>query len=387
VDERTVDPERRATAVLVAAAAAVIVTAGLRAAAEIVAPVVLALVLTLAVAPLGAWARRRGWPGAVATVLVVVAAYAIVAVLTVGLAYSVVRLAAVLPGYVDDAEDLVVRVQDGLTRAGLDAAPLSAALGELDLGKVTDMVAGLLGALLAVLGNLVFLVTLLFFLGSEAATWSRSTGPRLDRVDPGLAAALRRYGVATQRYLLVSAGFGLVVAVLDGVALWFLGIPLPWTWALLSFLTNFVPNVGFIIGVIPPAVLGLLEGGWRGLLAVVVVYSLLNVVVQTFIQPRVVGNAVNLGTALTFLSVAFWTFVLGPLGALLAVPMTLLARTLLIDVDPRAQVASLLVSAAREPGAERPGRERPAPGPPEAGLPGAGRPQAERPGAERPATP
>jgi AI-2 transport protein TqsA len=362
VDERTAGPEpRRTAAVLTGAAAAVIVTAGVRAAADLVAPVILALVLTLAVAPIGAWARRRGWPAAAATVLVVLAAYAIVAVLAVGLAYSVVSLAAVLPTYADDAQEVVDQAQAGLAGLGLDQGSLSIALGELDLGRVTGVVTGLLSALLAVLGNLLFLFTLLFFLGSETATWSRSTGPRLGALDPGLAGALRRYAVATQQYLLVSAGFGLVVAVLDGVALWLLGIPLPWTWALLSFLTNFVPNVGFIIGVVPPAVLGLLEGGWRGLLAVVLVYSVLNVVVQTFIQPRVVGNAVNLGTAVTFLSVAFWTFVLGPLGALLAVPMTLLVRALLVDVDPRAGVAALLVSAQREPEPENP---EPAPGRP-----------------------
>jgi predicted PurR-regulated permease PerM len=335
--------------VLVGAAAAVIVTAGLRATADLAAPVVLALVLTLAVAPLGASARRRGWPGWAATLLVLVAAYGIVLVLAVGLAYSVVRLAAVLPGYVDDAKDTVAELRARLVDAGFDPDPLSVALGQLDLGKVTGFVADLLSGLLGVLGSLVFLVTVLFFLGAEAATWSRSTGPRLAALDPDLSGALRGYAVATQRYLLVSAGFGLIVAVLDGIALWLLGIPLPWTWALLSFLTNFVPNVGFIIGVIPPAVLGLLEGGWQSMLAVILVYSLLNLVVQTFIQPRVVGNAVNLGTAVTFLSVAFWTFVLGPLGALLAVPMTLLVRALLIDANPGAAVAALFVSAPQDP--------------------------------------
>ena len=350
MDVRTADAgRRRTTTVLVGAAAAVIVTAGMRASADLVAPVVLALVLTLAVAPLGAWARRRGWPNAVATILVVVAAYLIVAVLAVGLAYSVVRLAAVLPGYVDDAKDTVADVKAGLVDAGFDPAPVSVALGQLDLGKVTGLVTGLLSALLGVLGSLVFLVTVMFFLGAEAATWSRSTGPQLAGLDPGLSGALRGYAVATQRYLLVSAGFGLIVAVLDGIALTLLDIPLAWTWALLSFLTNFVPNVGFIIGVIPPAVLGLLEGGWRSMLAVILVYSLLNLVVQTFIQPRVVGNAVNLGTTVTFLSVAFWTFVLGPLGALLAVPMTLLARALLVDANPGARVAALFVSAPQDP--------------------------------------
>jgi len=347
VDEQTTTAPTvpRAAVVLVGAGAAVVVTAGLKAAAGLVGPVMLALVLTLAVTPLGAWARRHGWPSPLATLLIIVAAYGLVLVLAVGLAYSLVRLAGVLPTYADDADELVRRAQEQLGRLGLEERPTGVALDRIDLGRLMDAVTGLLSTTLGVLGNLFFLVTLLFFLAAESAAWSR--GPGLREAQPALADTLDRFTAATRTYLVVCAGFGAAVAVLDGVALWLLGIPLPWAWALLSFVTNFVPNIGFVIGLVPPAVLGLLEDGWRGLLAVVLVYALLNVVIQTFIQPRFVGDAVDLGTAVTFLSVAFWTFVLGPLGALLAVPMTLLVKALLVDPDPRARVASTLLSASR----------------------------------------
>ena len=202
--------------------------------------------------------------------------------------------------------------------------------------------------------SLFFLVTLLFFLAAEATAWTHGVGRGIAEHAPRLAASLHRFGWATQQYLLVSAAFGAVVAVLDGIALWILGIPLAGVWALLAFVTNFVPNVGFVIGVIPPAILGLLVHGWKGLLAVVLVYSALNVVIQTFIQPRVVGDAVNLGVAVTFMSVAFWTFVVGPLGALLAVPLTLLAKAVLVDADPGAAVATAMLSSSsrREPASE-----------------------------------
>lgn len=116
-------------------------------------------------------------------------------------------------------------------------------------------------------------------------------------------------------------------------------------WGLFSFLTNFVPNIGFVLGVIPPALIALLDKGWGSMLAVLVVYSLLNVVIQTFIQPRFVGESVGLSTTMAFLSLAVWAFVLGPLGALLAVPMTLLVRALFLDPDPRARWTSALISS------------------------------------------
>ena len=121
---------------------------------------------------------------------------------------------------------------------------------------------------------------------------------------------------------------GLIVAVLDAALLWAMGVPGAFVWGVLAFVTNFIPNIGFVIGVIPPALLALLEGGWDQALLVVVVYSGINVVIQTFIQPHYVGATVGLSTEMTFLSLVVWTFLLGPLGALLAVPMTLLVRAL-----------------------------------------------------------
>jgi predicted PurR-regulated permease PerM len=81
------------------------------------------------------------------------------------------------------------------------------------------------------------------------------------------------------------------------------------------------------------------------MLAVVVVYCVLNLVIQTFIQPRIVGDAVGLGTTVTFLSLAVWTYLLGSLGALLAVPVTLLLRAVLVDADPSTRWSLLLVGS------------------------------------------
>ena len=115
----------------------------------------------------------------------------------------------------------------------------------------------------------------------------------------------------------MTAVFGLIVAVLDSIGLAIIGVPLVVLWGLLSFITNFIPNIGFIIGVIPPALLGLLVGGWQMMVTVLVVYIVLNAVVQSLIQPMFTGDAVGLSTTITFVALLFWAWVLGPLGALL----------------------------------------------------------------------
>ena len=74
------------------------------------------------------------------------------------------------------------------------------------------------------------------------------------------------------------------------------------------------------------------------------VYSVINVIIQSVIQPKFVGDAVGLSGTLTFVSLIFWSWVIGPLGALLAVPLTLLVKVLLVEIDPTTQWAAPLIS-------------------------------------------
>ena len=151
--------------------------------------------------------------------------------------------------------------------------------------------------------------------------------------------------------MVVSTVFGLIVAAINVAELWWLGIPLPLLWGLLSFLTNYVPNIGFVLGLLPPALLGLLEGGVRLMLLVVAAYAVANFVIQSLIQPKFVGDAVGLSITLTFLSLVFWSSVIGPLGALLAVPLSLLTKALLVDIDPAARWLAPLITGGGASGA------------------------------------
>jgi len=148
------------------------------------------------------------------------------------------------------------------------------------------------------------------------------------------------------------------VAILDGTALVIMGIPAAGLWALLAFVTNYIPNIGFIIGLIPPALLGLLVGGPSLMIWVIVVYCVLNFVIQSVLQPKFVGDAVGLTTTMSFLSLIIWAFLLGPLGAILAIPASLLVKAIMVDVDPDARWLQLFlgdepVLTKKEPGARK----------------------------------
>ncbi len=337
----------RGVTIIIGVIGVVVLATGIRGAAGIVAPTMLALVLTIAVLPLRSWAQRHGWPSWLATLFALVASYAILLVLVIGTVVCLVKLVDLLPQYASDADNLTGNAQDWLSDAGVGGATTSDILQKVDLTKVADLFAGILSSTLGVLGSLFFLVTVMFFFVVAVPGFQ----PRiawLHRSKPQLAASLEKFVNGTQRYLVMTALFGAIVGVLDAGALWLIGIPLPLVWGFFSFVTNFIPNIGFVIGIIPPALLALLDSGWQTMVLVLVVYSVLNVTIQTFIQPRYVGNTVGLSAEMTYMSLIVWAFLLGALGALLAVPMTLLLRAFFIDSDPRAAWAAPLIDAQVE---------------------------------------
>jgi AI-2 transport protein TqsA len=338
----------RALVILLCAAASVVVIAGMQAAAWLIAPTFFALVLVIAMAPVRSALRRRGWPGWLTTLVLVICVFGGLIVLALGIIVSVARLATELPHYAEKANDLARSATSTLGRFGVGPEQVKQAREALDLGKLGGVLGSLLGSIAGLASSLVFLLALLLFLSVESA----GAGDRLASIAadrPNVTEALRRFARGTRQYLLVTTVFGFIVAVLDSVALVILGVPLAITWGLLAFITNYIPNVGFLIGLIPPALLALLSGGPNLMIVVIVVYCVLNFVLQSLVQPRFIGDAVGLSVTVTFLSLAFWAWLLGPLGAILAIPLTLLGKALLVDIDPRAKWAdALLRSSAKE---------------------------------------
>jgi len=336
-------PLPRAIVILIGLAAATIAAGGMKAANGFLAPTILALVLMITVYPIRTGLERKGvptWLSALATILTV---YLIVIVMIVALIVSVAKLAQLVTEYTPQLNQITTDVGDWLKSLGIDQKQIDSVTSSLNFSKVFDLATTVLSGTLSVLSNLVFLGILTIFLafdGGKLPAVLASIGPEHSRV----AKSLSTFSHGTRTYFAVSAVFGLIVAVIDTVALQLMGVPGAFVWGVLAFITNFIPNIGFIIGLIPPALLGLLEGGVWKMIAVIVVYCAINFVIQSVIQPKYQADALNLGVSLTFLSLVFWTFVLGPLGALLALPMTMLVRALFVDADPDAQWVAPLLS-------------------------------------------
>lgn len=317
---------------LLTLATAVIALVGMYLGRDLIGPLAIAAVIVIISNPIRKPLERRGWPRWLATTAVIFLAYAILIVMALMLAYAGGEFVALAMEYSSDLRSIIDGALDSLSAYGLDSQIASATSQIFNPSALIGVATSLGTNALAILTTFFFIFAYVIFMAADAARYVHATddyGPSAGHV----MSRFEKYNTSVRRYYVVNASFGLVVAVVDGVALWLMNVPGAMVWAILAFVTNFVPNIGFILGLIPPMLMALVVGGWPLALGVLAIYCVANVVLQVLVQPKFVSDAVNLSLTLSFFSVLFWTFIIGPLGAILSIPLTLGVRSLILDGD------------------------------------------------------
>jgi len=332
----------RGLIIILGLAAGVVVAGGIHAIPNILGPVFMAVVLVVTVDPIRSGLIRKGAPKWLATLAVILGIYAIVIGLFAAAIIGIAQLAALLPQYADQLQSQLDGLKSWLASMGVSQADIQQAVSGIDKSSILSAAGALLSSIKGIFSSVFFLIVLVIFMGVDGSVFNERMVSRRPGREPVLT-ALGTFVLGTRKYFAVATIFGGIVAILDGVALVILGIPAAGLWALLAFVTNYVPNVGFLIGLVPPALLGLLVGGPTLMITVIVVYCVLNFIIQSVLQPKFVGDAVGLTTTVSFLSLIVWAYLLGPIGAILAIPASLLFKALLIDVDPDARWLQLFL--------------------------------------------
>ena len=121
------------------------------------------------------------------------------------------------------------------------------------------------------------------------------------------------------------------MTVIVAVIYYAFGVDFALLWALLFFVMSFVPNIGFVLAVIPPFLVTMLESGFWTAVVVLLLVIVANTIVDSLIGPHFMSRSVGLSTLMVFLSLILWLWVLGGVGALIAVPMTLMVKHLFFD--------------------------------------------------------
>ena len=183
-------------------------------------------------------------------------AYAALLAMAAGLVLAVARLATLLPGYQPQFTSLVDQTTGWLGDLGVTQQQLNTAVSQFDLNSLARVLQQvLMGFACGSLRPWLHPGVAGFFLIVDSSTFpQRLRAAATER--PQLMVALSSFARATRQYIVVSTVFGLLVSLVDVAALYSLVVPLPWLWGLLAFITNYIPNIGFVLGLIPPALLG-----------------------------------------------------------------------------------------------------------------------------------
>ncbi|HHJ10971.1 MAG TPA: AI-2E family transporter [Bacteroidetes bacterium] len=136
----------------------------------------------------------------------------------------------------------------------------------------------------------------------------------------------------------ISAGTGIII----GIALALIRLDFAILWGLIAFLLNYIPNIGSLIAAIPPIILALIQFGIPGAIGVTVIFLVINFVIGNYIEPKVMGKGLGLSVLIVFLSLIFWGWLLGPVGMLLSVPITLVFKIIMQAQPQKRWIAVLL---------------------------------------------
>ena len=332
---------------LLTLAAGFAVLAGMRVAAPFLGPILIALMITIAWSPGSEWLRVRGWHPSLAALTGIIIGVLFI-LMFVGLVWSsLIQLQDKLPGYQPRIEALQALIRAKLSDLPIDSSRLFT--GELfSSSAIVGYGVATIKRISSAAGNIAVLLLLMAFMMLEAIRFPAKLRHALaDK--PRAVERFTAFGESIRSYVVINAIFGLVAAVINTTLLIFLGVDFPILWGLLSFLLSFVPNIGFMIALVPPSLMALVEFGFVRAAIVLIAYIVINFVVDNVIKPRFVGHSVDLSPLVVVVSLLFWGWLLGPMGALVSVPLTIGMRFFLESFDNSLWLARLMSDAGPKP--------------------------------------
>lgn len=294
----------------------------------------IAYIVAIIASPLLIWLGKKGAPNWLAFLLTLLAVAAAALLLFAFIIYAAGELSASIPGYVDDLELLQDKVNETLANIGLVEGYLTGLLELIEVRGVLDAVGAITGAILDVFSNAAMIILFVVFMLVQVFTTPRVVQHEIATGNTHIGRIVN-YNLNLRQYILITTAIALVTGALDTIWFVILGIPNPLIWGVFAAILSFVPTIGFWLAAIPPTILALIEYGPATAVVTFLGIVLINGFADNVIKPRYIGSGVDLAPFMVVFSVIFWALILGPVGAILGVPMTMLFKSMLFESDKR----------------------------------------------------
>lgn len=328
------------TRVLFILACLVIVMAGLRAAAPILLPFFVALFMAVLSLPIMFWLRRHRVPAPLAILVAVLVEVGIVVVLLLIAKQSMTELMDRLPFYLARLRGLLSDVIVAFEDWGMPQGTVT--IGLLDPDRILDTAAAAVGRIASLVTNTFLVLLILVFMMSEATIFPRKFRHIFGSSAVRRGGRLQKMVTEVQEYLWIKTMVSFATGVLIGFFAWWMGLDSPVLLGLVAFMLNYVPTIGSIIASVPAVILALVLYGPAKAVFVALIYLAVNTLFGNIIEPTLLGRRLGLSPLIVILSLLFWGWTWGPMGALLAVPLTMVLKIMFENTQDLRWVAILM---------------------------------------------
>ncbi len=323
---------------LIITAALFIILAGMKMAASLIVPFLLSAFIAIISFPFMSRLQQTGMSKGIALTLVMMIVILVGAGLTILIGSSITDFSQMLPEY---QQKISLEWSHNLQWLNDHGISVTDKIKELvDPAEAVGLISAIIKGFGNVLTNSFLILLTVIFILTEAAGLTQKAltlnGSGEDIVIAGDKEFTKIFVENLRNYMSMKTIISAVTGTFIGVMLWIVGVDYPVLWGVLAFMLNFVPNIGSIIAAVPAVLLTVVQLGFSSALLVAAIYIAVNIVIGSVIEPKYMGKGLGLSTLVVFISLVFWGWVLGPVGMLLSVPLTMTVK-LALDSKPETQ--------------------------------------------------
>ncbi len=327
--------------------AIVIIIAGIMAAKAIILPILLALFLSIICIQPILFLEKRKIPFEVG-MLIVLAGMGIVFIVLGGIiGNSLSGFLNDLPIYEDKLQQMAVGIINTLNEAGANINTQQL-IDLIDPGRVLSFTAHATGKLGNILSDSLLIIFIMIFMLLESKSFILKT-ELIEKVFGNSLEYLNRIGVSIRHYLSIKTYMSIITGLLIWVWLYLIGVQYAVLWGLIAFLLNYIPNIGSLLAAIPTLLFSLIQLGFEGMIWTGICYLVVNTVMGSIVEPKVIGKGLGLSTLVVFLALIIWGFILGTVGMFLSIPLTITIK-IILEQNKRTKWIAVLLGTEKETG-------------------------------------
>ena len=323
--QNSVKPEK----LLFMIAAIAIVLGAMRVASGVLVPGLLALFIAIVCTEPMYWLTEKGLPRWLAILLVVIVLLGVSSTIPLVVSGSIVQFNQQLPIYQERLDELMLQSSGWLQQFGYTAESLQTIFDPSALLGYVQLVLGALGGILSSYLLIMLLVIFILVDVPRSLAAGASTSGQIIRT--------------VQHYFAIKTFTSLLTGVIISVWCMLMDVQYPFLWGFIAFLLNFIPTIGSVIAAIPAVLLALMFNGAVSALVVMLGYVIINFGISNGLEPRIMGQQLGIRFVWIFVSLVAWGWILGPVGMLLAVPLTMTFRIMFDNHDDTRWIANILV--------------------------------------------